>query len=293
MAIPADEIPVIKQYVLEPDQNGVHLRKMAECMAEQESRYARIPSEDRADVEQANLEAAAETIASFINLAWGGAGLPEYARRSYLMLSSLRDRMRGMDPESTWRYAIDALNVEIQARLRRSDHFVLDSEGEKELIRHLFDALEEYDYLHDLVSNTMQLHWQRRHGPQSPAAAQPPKRNVPVGPRGSPVMERHLRRAATEAVATYVEQANIAWGMVENPTDTAIVLRDRIGIQRELGAINEQTWEDSGWKLARFIEARFGTRAGCREARLARGRWKSLARRQARTASQSPPGPLP
>jgi hypothetical protein len=47
---------------------------------------------------------------------------------------------------------------------------------------------------------------------------------------------------------------------------------------RVLGAINEQTWEASGRKLAAFIEDRFGTRQGCKEARLARARWRSLAR---------------
>lgn len=276
-----DELLAIKQYVLKPDERGAHLRTMVETMAEEDVRNAGLSQEDRDEARQAALEKAAETIAGFIHLAWGGAGTEEYAKRTYGMLLALRDRMRGMNPKATWQYAVTALNVDIQARLRRAEHFVLDSGSETELVHHFFDTLEEYDYLHGLVKNTMHLHWERRHSPDSPAARQPPRRNVPVGPRGSPAVEKHLKQAATEAVATYIVQGNITRDMVESPTDTGLVLRDQIGIQRELGAINEQTWEAAGWKLADFIESSFGTRAGRREAHLARARWRSMARRHA------------
>lgn len=43
-------------------------------------------------------------------------------------------------------------------------------------------------------------------------------------------MERRLKWLASEALAMYVEQANIARGNIEHPTDPMIVLRDRIGI---------------------------------------------------------------
>jgi hypothetical protein len=251
---------------------------MAEYMADDELRHANVPIEDREEARRAFLDNASQAIAGFIHLAWGGAGMAEYARRSYGMLCALRGRMRGMNPEATWQYAIDALNADIQARLRRAEHLVLDGRSEKELISHFFDKSKEYDYLHDLVSHTMHLHWERRHGPGSPAASQPAKRSIPVGSRGGRVMEKHLERAATEAVATYIEQANTAWGLVENLTDTTVVLRDRINIQRELGAIDQQTWDASGWKLAGFIESRFGTQVGRKEARLARARWKSLSK---------------
>lgn len=285
----ANELLAIKRYVLEPDESGAHLRRMAESMADDQARFARSIVPDWAEARRACLERAAETIAGFIHLAWGGAGMAEYARRTYEMLCALRDRMRGMNPEARWQYAIDALSVDIEARLKRAEHLVLDAGSEAEMLRHFFDSLAEHDYLHDLVANTMELHWTRRHSPDSPAARQTTRKNVPIGPRGGRVVERHLQRAATEAVATYIEQANITRGMIENLTDTAIVLRDRVNIQRELGAIDQATWEASGWQLADFIESRFGTRAGRREARLARARWRMLAKRHGESPRKSGP----
>lgn len=281
-----DELSAIKQYVLNPDDAGAHLRGMAERMAEDDGALARAPLADREEIRRECLDRAAEAIAAFIHLAWGGAGRAEYARRSYEMLCALRDRMRGMDPQATWQYAVDALNVDIQARLRRADHFFLDAEGEKELVNHFFDHLHEYDYLHDVAEGIKRLHWERRHSPESPDPACDADGRTAVlrGPRGDRKIEKHLERAATEALATYIEQANIVRGMVENPTDTAVVLRDRVNIQRELAAVNEHTWRESGGRLADAIESRFGTRAGRREARLARARWKALARRHAAEA---------
>ncbi|MBN2582153.1 MAG: hypothetical protein JXL80_03730 [Planctomycetes bacterium] len=280
MGTAADDIRTISRYILKPDANGAHLREMAEAMAAHGLRSANVPLEDRDEAMQSQLAKAAETIAAFAVLAWGGAGTAEYARRTQLMLGALRDRMRGMNPEMTRQYAIEALNADIEFRLRRAEHLVLDSRAEKELIDHFFDDDPQYDYLHDLVRNTMHLHWERRHSLAAAASCEPGKTNVLMGPRGDSALETHLRRAATEAVATYIEQANIAWGMVENLTDTGIVLRDRINIQRELGSIDEKTWEASGWKLADFIEGRFGTREGRKEARLARAGWRQLARRK-------------
>ena len=274
----AEEVAIIKRYILQPDQNGAHLREMAVCLAEEEMAAAKVPLGSRAEARRACLERAAETIAGFIHLAWGGAGLVEYARRTYELLCALRDRMRGMNPEATWHYAIFALTVDIKARLRRVENLYLDPEAETELVHHFFDGLQKYGYLHDLVESTMQLHWERRHSPDSPAAAEAARKNIPLGPRGDAVVETHLRRAAALAVAAYIEKANIVRGMIENPTDTTIVLRDRINIQREMGAITADTWAASGRKLADFIENRFGTQAGRTELKLARARWKLLSR---------------
>jgi hypothetical protein len=279
----AEEPQVIKRYVLQPDQNGAHLREMALCLAEERMRDAQVPERDRAKARLAQLEGAAETIAGFIHLAWGGAGQAEYASRSYELLCALRDRMRGMDPKATWQYALYALTVDIEARLRRAEHLVLDPEGENDLVRHFFDNQHEYDHLHDVVEHTMQFHWERRHRPGSPVVAQVAEKNIPVGPRGDAGVETHLRRTATLAVATYIEQANIARGLVENPTDTAIVLQDRVNLQRQMGVFNSETWVAAGRKLADFIESRFGTESGRAEARTARARWKLLSKKRQAT----------
>jgi len=278
MRTTTDPRVAIKRYVLKPDQRGGHLREMAERMAEDDVVQLRVPPDDREVARRGNVDKAAETIAGFIHLAWGGAGLAEYARRTYEMLCALQGRMRGMHPDATWQYAITALNVDMQARLRRAQNIVLDPDSERELVQHFFDKLKEYDYLHDLVENIKRLHWERRHSPDSPTTTGTVKKRVLVGPRGKPALEKHLERAATEALTTYIEQANIVRGIIENPTDTGIVLRDRIDIQRELGGIDEHTWEAAGVKLAGSIESHFGTRAGRREARLARARWKALNR---------------
>jgi hypothetical protein len=273
-----NELLAIKGYILDPDKQGAHLLEMAETMADDAVRDAKVPLDDRQEARDAALGKSAETIAGFIHLAWGGAGVDKYAHRSYELLCALRDRMRGMDPEATWRYAIDALNVDIHGRLRRAKNLTLDPAKERAMLEHFFDKVKEYDYLHDLVQEVMQLHWHRRHRLESSAARDTDKKNVPFGPRGDEVMETHLHRAATEAVATYIEQVNITRGMIENLTDTAIVLRDRVNIQKRLGAVDEQTWAESARVLADTIESRFGTRAGCKEAHLARGRWRTLAR---------------
>jgi hypothetical protein len=194
------------------------------------------------------------------------------------MLLARQNRMRGMSPDSTWEYAISSMNDDIRIRLEKAAAFTLDPEMETALIHCFFDGLEEHDYLHDVVEHIQQFHWQRRHNPQL-CLDEPVRSGVPAGPRGDPVMERHLNRAAIESLATYIEQSNIVRGHIEEPTDPMIVLRDRIDIQQMLGAKNAQTWETSGRQLADRIETHFGTRHGRREARRVRGAWRDLARR--------------
>ena len=130
-----------------------------------------------------------------------------------------------------------------------------------------------------MTEHIKRFHWERRHNPQSPPHT-PVRSGIPTGPRGDPVVERHLHRAAIEGLATYIEQSNIVRGLIEEPTDPTIVLRDRIDIQRMMGAQNDQTWEASGREIADRIESRFGTSQGRREARLVRGMWKALARKR-------------
>ena len=110
MSVLTDELQAIKDYVLDPDEAGGHLREMVDAMAGHEVELSGVSPADREHLRQEATDRAAETIAAFIHLAWGGAGVEEYARRSYEMLCALRDRMRGMDPAATWHYAIDALN---------------------------------------------------------------------------------------------------------------------------------------------------------------------------------------
>jgi len=293
MAVARDEVKQIEQYILAPHENGAHLLQMARSMADEELRLYIPRPEDRHDAQGAAIEKAAETIATFIYLAWGGAGLQEYAKRTYEMLCALRDRMSGMHPEARWQYAIEALNVEILARLRRARNLVLDSARENELLRHFFDNLREYDFLHDLVRDIMDIHWQRRHSPHSPPETRTTQPNAPIGPRGGPILEKHLERAATEALAAYIEQANITRGVVENLADPSILLRDRVNLQRVLGAYDQQAWAAAGRQLAEHIESRFGTRAGRREARLSRARWRLFAKGRAKAAATSAgkPGP--
>jgi len=226
----------------------------------------------------AQSDAAAERIADFIRLVWGDAGPEEYAPGTLEMLYALQGRVRGMDTSYTWQYALVALCTEMEARLGRAAQMTIDPEMETGLLHHFFDSLEEYEYLHDVARNIMSLHWQRRHSPESVGAGSEVRPGMPVGPRGQSDLETHLRRVAMESLATYIEQSNIARGHIEKPTDPMIVMRDRIDIQMGLGGKNAETWAASGWQLADLIESRFGTAAGRRKARLARVRWKSLAK---------------
>jgi hypothetical protein len=155
---------------------------------------------------------------------------------------------------------------------------------ESALIHHFFDSIDDYAYLHDVVTNTMHYHWQRRHQPGP--TAMPQHARALVGLRGEAAMEQHLRRSAIEGLATYIEQSNIARGNIENPTDPVVVLGDRVEIQLAKGCKNAQTWAQSGWELADGIEARFGTSAGRREARRSRGVWKALSRSHQATATK-------
>ena len=272
-----DVLQPIKQYILEPDYRGNHLKQMAEHIA------ARWLASSRASMRAgwgSYLEEAAETVARFIYLVWGDAGPQEYAPRTYEMLCALRDRVRGMDPSSTWEYAIDALITDVQVRLVRAAKMTVDTELETAMVHHFFDSMEEFEYLHDVARHIMDLHWRRWHSPESPGAAEQAARGVPIGPRGEELLETHLQRVAMESLATYIEQSNIARGNIDKPTDPVIVLRDRIEIQLRLGGKNAETWSASGRELADRIESRLGTAAGRRQARRARGRWKALMRAQ-------------
>jgi hypothetical protein len=268
----------IKEYVLHPDHLGCHMRQMAEEMVQQVAQQCQAtgqgsPGRGR-QTRSSCLDQAAQTIACFTNLAWFGCASREYAPRTLEILLKLQHRMRGMDPQSTWAYAIKAFNTDILARLAQAANLIVQPGPRTAMMHDFFDNLRGHDYLHDIARNIMALHWQRRHGPNGPIGTGPNTR-VPGGPRGGAVLERHLRRSATEALATHIVQANIARGNIEHPTDPTILLADRIAIQLALGEKNAQTWIAAGWQLADNIETHLATAAGRKEARHARNIWKA------------------
>jgi hypothetical protein len=267
----------IKEYVLHPDHLGCHMRQMAEEMVQQMARKhadARGSPGAVQKIRNSCLDQAAETIACFTHLAWFGAGPRDYAPRALEILLRLQHRMRGMDPDSTWAYAIKAFNTDILSRLAQASNLIVEPGPRTAMIHRFFDNISDHDYLHDIARNIMELHWQRRHSPNCPVATSR-KTFVPAGPRGGAVLERHLRRSAAEALATHIVQSNIARGNIEHPTDSTIILADRIAIQLAMGQKNDQTWIASGWQLADNIETRLATAAGRKEARHARSLWKA------------------
>ena len=271
-----NSLRTIKEYVLNPDLAGCHLRQMAEKMAENDPASSRVNPAAAQEIRKSCLDRAAKTIACFVYLVWDG-GPQEYASRTLEILLQLQGRMRGMDPDSTWVYAINAFNTDIVSRLARAENLVVAPDLKTALIRRFLDNIGHYDYLHDIARNIMELHWQRSHSPHS-LIANRQKTSVLVSPRGEVVLERHLQRSANEGLATHIEQSNIARGNIEHPTDPTIILRDRIKIQLAMGGKNAETWEASGRQIANQIETRLGTTAGRKEARRARHTWKSGAR---------------
>jgi hypothetical protein len=249
-------------------------------MAKQEvSRASTMDSHSR----QQELEMAAETVARFIHLLWGSAGPDEYGPRTYEMLMSLQDRMRGMWTEGTWEYALVAFGCDIRSRLKQAENITIAPEAATTLRKQFFDSLGNHEYLHEVVREIMLLPWKQRRG----LGAITPD---PIGgskdasiPRDDPKMERRLKWLASEALAMYIEQTNIARGNIEYPTDPMIVLRDRIGIQLGLGGRNPRTWEESGSRIADLIKRRFGTAAARKEALAARAGWKSITERRKHT----------
>ena len=274
------KLGAIKQYVLSPDSNGSHLRQMADYMAMHLWEGKRSGEMDMYSGQAKALceDEAAETIASYIHLVWDGAGPEVYAPRMFEMLCGLRDRVSGMDPSSRWEYAIAYLADDTRSRLRQTGAIEIDTEMETALVHRFFDGTEDFAYLHDVADHIEHLHWERKHSPAAPTAEEYRLHGRPIGARGEPLVETHLKRTAIEGLAAYVEQANIARGRIDAPTDPTIVLRDRIDFQMREGGKNADTWDRSGWMLADHIEERFGTAAGRREARLARAGWKAIAR---------------
>lgn len=272
-----DTLKAIKEYVLNPDRFGCHLREMAEQMAQEDWANGTVHPTFERKARDSRLDRAAETIACFIHLVWDGSGPREYAPGTLAILLRLQGRMRGMDSEATWAYAIDAFNTDIVLRLARSENLAVDPDLKTALIHRFRDNISDHEYLHDIVRDIMELHWQRRHSPDCPAAERA-KAGLPVGPRGGGVLERHLQRSANEGLATYIEQSNIGRGNIEHPTDPTIIRRDRLEIQLAMGGKNAQTWAASGRQIANQIETRLGTTAGRKEARRARHTWKSAAR---------------
>lgn len=269
----------IKQYVLDPNPRDLHLRTMVDKLAEQEMARRPEPYPLPAAVRDRCLQEAGETIAAYIVLVWVGAGPDVYAPGTYEILRGLQGRMRGMDADLTWDYAVTTYIADIRPRLRRAEALATDPAKETELIGHFFDALDEYEYLHDTARNVMQLHWDRRHDPAAPGAEETRRVGTAEGKRGDAVVEEHLRRAAIEGLATYILQANIARGHIEEPTDPRIVLSDRIEIQCRLGDKNAETWQASGWEIADRVDRRYGSQEARHRARIARGGWKAMARK--------------
>ncbi len=272
-----DTLKAIKEYVLKPDRLGCHLRQMAEQMAKEDwaNRTAHPALGQKA--RDSRLDRAAEAIASFIYLVWGGSGPQEYASGTLAILLRLQARMHGMDSQSTWGYAINAFNTDILLRLARSANLAVDPGLKTALIHRFCDDVSDHEYLHDIVRDIIELHWQRRHSPDS-LAAERGTVGLPVGPRGEAVLEKHLQQSANEGLATHIEQSNIGRGNIEHPTDPTIIRRDRIELQLAMGGRNAQTWAASGRQIANQIETRLGTTAGRKEARRARHTWKSAAK---------------
>jgi hypothetical protein len=230
--------------------------------------------------QQRELETAAETVARFIYLLWGSAGPDEYGPRTYEMLMDLQNRMRGMCTEGTWEYALAAFGCDIRSRLKQAENVIIAPGTATTLRDQFFDGLGNHEYLHEVVREIMDLPWKQRRGlgaiPLDPIGG---AKDVSIS-TGDPKMEQRLKWLASEALAMYIEQANIARGNIEHPTDPMIVLRDRIGIQQGLGGRDPRTWEESGSRIADLIKRRFGTAAARKEALASRVGWKSIAKRR-------------
>lgn len=270
-----DPVEAIRLYVVHPDRNGQHLRQLAEKLAESK------PDADvfiTAQSREQNVFEAAWPIARYIYLVWGGSAGPEtYAPRMYEILLGLQGRMRGMVPHDAWDYALAAMGEDMRLRLKKAGDITIDPDMETALMHRFFDSLDEHQYLHDVAEKIMDLHWHRRHGPWAITAEELGRSRGINELRGDPEIEKHLERLAREGLATYIEQANIGWGNIDNVFDPVIVLRDRIEIQLDLGGKNAHTWEESAWRLADLIERRFGTSAARRQARAARAGWGAPA----------------
>jgi len=267
----SDAVEAIRLYVIHPDRNGLYLRQLAEKMAADEPAPQGFIT---AELRERKVAQAAAIIARFIYMVWGGSSGPEtYTPRIYEILLGLQGRMRGMAPHDTWEYALAAMGDDIRLRVKKAGGITIDPDMETALMHRFFDAVEEHQYLHDVVEKIMDLHWRRRHGPGAITTAEidPSRKSLEL--RGEERLERHLQQVAREGLATYIEQANIGWGNIDHPYDPVIVLRDRIEIQLSLGGKNAHTWEESAWRLADLIERRFGTPAARREARAARAAW--------------------
>jgi len=266
----SDPVEAIRSYVVHPDRNGSHLRQLAEKMAFAEPARADFVTPG---LREKKVAEAADTVARYIYLVWGAAGPETYTPRMYEILLTLQGRMRGMMPHDAWEYALASMAEDIRRRLKKAGAITIDPDMETALMHRFFDRLEEHQYLHDVAEKIMDLHRHRRHGPGAITTEEVGRGHGQFELRGSQRIEQHLQRVAREGLATYIEQANIGWGNIDDPHDPVIVLRDRIDIQIALGGKNAHTWEESAWRLGDIIERRFGTSAARREARASRKIW--------------------
>lgn len=272
-----DSVREIQSCVLHPDHNSLHLRQLAENMAKQG--VSRASTKGSPSQEQ-ELETAAETIARFIYLLWGSAGPDEYGPRTYEMLMSLQNRMRGMWTEGTWEYALAAFGCDIRSRLKQAENITIAPGTATTLRGQFFDGLGNHEYLHEVVREIMDLPWKQQRGLGAILPTQIGGSKDASIRRDDPKMEPRLKWLASEALAMYIEQANISRGNIEHPTDPVIILRDRIGIQLGLGGRDPRTWEESGSRIADLIKRRFGTAAARKKGLASRAGWKSIAERR-------------
>jgi len=279
----------IRQYVLNPDHRGSHLRQLAEYMGRMawESDGDKPRGQKWQEARDFYIEKAAEQVAGFIHLGWDGAGHEEYAPRTFELMRAYQDSVSGMSLDTRWNdYALPKMANEIGMRMRLAGQLAIEAGAENALVKHLFDELDDYAYLHDLVGQVEHLHWQRKHSfgfkawladhPEHPLYPSLGRKHYPWGDRKDPAVEEHLRRIAIEGLVIHIEQSNIvmADGNILNPADPTIVLRERVGLQdRYLGGRNAWSWEESGWKVANRIEDSFGTTEGRKAARRARLGW--------------------
>jgi hypothetical protein len=153
----------IKGYVLNPDENGSHLRQLAEYMADMYWRNGSREMARRPDAKSIYIERAAEEIAGFIHMVWDGAGPDVYAPRTFEIMRAREDSVRGIDAGSAWEYALTWFSRDMKSRLRAAEELVIDPAEEDLLLHDLLDHGEEHRYLHDLVRKVEYVHWKRKH----------------------------------------------------------------------------------------------------------------------------------
>jgi hypothetical protein len=261
-----ETIKEIKERIINPERDSLHLRELAETITLIELGRERNKREDREF--ETTFDRNSEKLAYFIYLVWGHTGNLEYPKRTYEHLRAIEDSMAGMYAPDRWNYALNRYAQNVCDRLTKLGNITITPQETNSLMHGFFEPSSGKEYLRTIAERLL---WK-----QSERISRT-ERNKGKG--------FSALKSTMTALVSYVEQENIAHGDAERPLDDSVIFSNLVGIQdyfikegRYSGRFEQGSWSSAIDQLVEDVNSRFGTPEGIEKAKELRRWYKNISR---------------